>query len=343
MKKKKDPDRSEDTKGVEQYLRIHPDYPDFQNLLGLLRVKEGKLKEAEAHFQGLFKGTRITPRPFSISDVSIWKKERRHEAESLLRFGSQRHPRNGFFIHLLAVLYLTLGKSPKAGSHIQRAIRLRPFYGGYYRKLGLWQRGRVTLHPSVMAVFQKVPSDHLEANFHNFIGLHLAREGRFSHGARELQKAARLEPNASVFHINLGFLNYLRGHYEEAVQEYRKGLRIDPSNGVGYAHLSYAYGATGRLQRALHYFEKAVQLNPTYADLHYNLALLYGGRRRYAEAIAELKKALRINPNYLFARINLGTLYEDLKEWNAARREYRKVLRITPEDDHVRKRLEKIS
>jgi tetratricopeptide (TPR) repeat protein len=73
------------------------------------------------------------------------------------------------------------------------------------------------------------------------------------------------------------------------------------------------------------------------------LALLYSDRKRYEEAAFELKKALRINPNYLFARINLGVLYEDQKRWKEARREYRKILQVTPDDEHIRKRLERIS
>jgi tetratricopeptide (TPR) repeat protein len=84
-------------------------------------------------------------------------------------------------------------------------------------------------------------------------------------------------------------------------------------------------------------------MNPRYADLHYDLALLYSDRRRYGEAITELKKALRINPNYLFARINLGVLYEDMGRWKEARKEYQEILKITPEDEHVRRRLERIS
>jgi tetratricopeptide (TPR) repeat protein len=73
------------------------------------------------------------------------------------------------------------------------------------------------------------------------------------------------------------------------------------------------------------------------------LALLYSDRRRYDEAAIELKKALRINSNYLLARINLGVLYEDQKRWKEARREYRRILQITPDDEHIRKRLERIS
>jgi tetratricopeptide (TPR) repeat protein len=66
-------------------------------------------------------------------------------------------------------------------------------------------------------------------------------------------------------------------------------------------------------------------------------------RKRFGEAAFELQKALRINPNCLFARINLGVLYEDQKRWKEVRREYRKILQITPEDEHIRKRLERIS
>jgi tetratricopeptide (TPR) repeat protein len=89
--------------------------------------------------------------------------------------------------------------------------------------------------------------------------------------------------------------------------------------------------------------KKAVRRNPQYADLHYNLALLYSDRKRYAEAAFELRKALQINPSYLFARINLGVLYEDQERWKEARKEYRRILQITPEDEHIRKRLERIS
>jgi tetratricopeptide (TPR) repeat protein len=88
--------------------------------------------------------------------------------------------------------------------------------------------------------------------------------------------------------------------------------------------------------------KKAVQMNPQYADLHYRLALLYSDRKRYEEAVFELRRALRINPNYLFARVNLGVQYEDQKRWKEARREHGKILKTTPDDEHIRKRLERI-
>ncbi len=343
MKKRRGPIDPRILKEVEQHLRIHPNYPDFQNQLGLVRVKEGKPEEGEACFQ---EALRLNPdyrEPLVNLGCLYMECQRWHEAEGLLRSNVRKYSQDGFYQHLLGVLYFTLGKPREAAVRVRRAIRLLPVYRGYYGRLGLWQRGTVAHYPGGLAFLRKVPSHHLEANFHNFIGLHLAKAGRFNRAARELQRAAKIEPNASLFHFNLGFLHYLRGHYGAAVHEFRKGLKIDPGYGIGYAHLSYTYGAMGHLGRAVQSFERAVQLNPTYADFHYGLALLYGARRRHEEAIAELKKALRINPNYLFARINLGVVYEDMNQRGAARREYRKVLRITPEDENVRKRLERIS
>jgi tetratricopeptide (TPR) repeat protein len=71
--------------------------------------------------------------------------------------------------------------------------------------------------------------------------------------------------------------------------------------------------------------------------------IVYSDRKRYEEAAFERRKALRIHPGYLFARIHSGVLYEDQQRWKEARREYRKILQITPEDEHIRKRLERIS
>jgi Flp pilus assembly protein TadD len=265
------------------------------------------------------------------------------EAEEIFLSEVKRHPRDGSLHHALGILYLQVGREKEAAARIHKSIRYHSYYRDYYKKKRVWQRGGVHLHQKAERTLKKTHLNHHYAHLHNFIGLYLAKKGKSAQAVKELRKAARLKPDEFIFHANLGTVYAYQGAYPKAIHEYQKALEIDPFYGLGYANLSYIYGLMRRTHEALRYMKKAVQMNPRYADLHYNLALLYSDRKRYEEAAFELKKALRINPNYLFARINLGVLYEDQKRWKEARREYRKILQVTPDDEHIRKRLERIS
>ncbi len=343
MKRTRTPMRREVFDEIERRLQMHPDYPDLHNQLGLLEVTDGDPEEAERHFG---RALQINPNyreAFLNLGCLYVKAGRLREAEELLRSKRQKYRQDGFYQNLAGILFFLIGQAEKGISQIKSAIGLQPFYQRYYRRLGVLRKGILNLPPKSAVLLSRVPSDHLRASYHDFLGLHLAEKGRFGYAEKELRKAARLEPGASLFHMHLGVLRYLRGHHREAIRELRRGLKIYPFWGMGHAHLSYAYGAMGHTGRALRSMERAVELNPQYADLHYNLALLYGGQKRYEEAISELRTALRINPNYLFARINLGVVYEELNRRKDARREYQKVLQMTPEDEHVRRRLERIS
>jgi tetratricopeptide (TPR) repeat protein len=271
-------------------------------------------------------------------EMKRWK-----EAEEIFLAEVKRHPKEGFLHHVLGILYLQTGRQKEAAARIHKAIQYHSDYRDYYKKKRIWQRGVVYLDQKAERGLKKIHLNDHYAQSHNFISLYLAKKGKFTQAVKELRKAAGLKPDEFIFHANLGTIYYYQGVYPKAIQEFQKALKIDPSYGMGYANLSYVYGLMCRTREALRCMKKAVRINPQYADLHYNLALLFSDRRRYEEAAIELKKALRINPGYLFARINLGVLYEDQERWKEARREYRKILRITPEDEHIRKRLQRIS
>jgi tetratricopeptide (TPR) repeat protein len=269
--------------------------------------------------------------------------EKWKEAEEIFLSEARKNPKEGFLQHLLGMVYLQMGRRSEAILRIRKAFRSHPACRNYYRKKEIWKRGKIYLDEKTGGGFGKIHLHRLYAQSYNFVGLYLAREGKSAQAIRELKKAAKLIPDEFQFYSNLGSVYYHYGDYRRAVEEFKKALKIDPCYGLGYAYLSYIYGSMRRTREALRLMEKAVRLNPRYADLHYNLALLYSDQRRYREAISELKKAIRINPNYLFARINLGVLYEDQKRCREAKREYERILRITPEDEHVRRRLERIS
>lgn len=343
MKKRQDPTYKWILGEIEKEVQAHPHYADLQNHFALLLMVGGEMKKAEKHF---LEALRLNPnyREALLNLGCLYLEMRRwREAEKILQLEAKRHPKDSFLHHVLGTLFLQTGRKKEAMARIGRAVQHHSSYRHFYQKKGLWQKGKIILDRKAERVLKKNLLHYPHAQYHHFIGLCLAKKGKFIQAVKELRKAARLKPDEMVFHANLGTIYYYQGAYSRAIREYRKVLKIDPTYGMGYAHLSYVLGLKSRTQEALHYMKKAVELNPRYADLHYNLALLYSDRRRFREAVSELKKALRINSNYLLARINLGVLYEDQKKWKEARREYRRILQITPDDEHIRRRLERIS
>ncbi len=329
-------------KEIEEEVRVHPGYADFQHLLALALMARGETEKAESHF---LEALRLNPRyreaRLNLGFLKI-EMERFIEAEEIFVSEAKKHPQEGLLHHILAMLCLKAGRFEEGATRIQQATRNDSYFRNYYEKKHIWQRGKVLID-SKTGVFNKIYFSHPYAQLNNLIGLYLARKGKFRQAVEELRKAARLKPDDFIFHANLGTVYYYEGAYLKAIHQFERALKIDPRYGMGYANLSYVYGLMHRSREALRYMRKAVQIHPRYADLRYNLALLYSDRRLYKEAASELKKALRINPNYLFARINLGVLYEDQKKWTEARREYRRVLQMTPNDEHVRNRLIRIS
>jgi len=92
-----------------------------------------------------------------------------------------------------------------------------------------------------------------------------------------------------------------------------------------------------------------IRSNIDYAKIDFGTVRGVKGERERAEK--HLSIALRLNSKYREALLNLGYLFLETGRFKRiektllreARREYRRILKVTPEDEHVRKRLEKIS
>lgn len=328
---------------IRKEIEIHPDYADLQNLMGLFLTAGEDREGGERCFK---EALRLNPRyreailnlGFLYIGAGRWA-----EAEKIFLYGTTKMKKDGYLQYLLGITYHYQGEESKANQQLSLAIRNQPSLGRYYGKDTGRTGAKTSVGKKAEEAFKNIYPDHHTAQFHNSMGLYLAREGRSTQALRQLRKAADMRPDNFSFQSNLGRVYYFKGDYRKAAQAYQRALRINPGDGMGYAYLSFTYGLMRRRKQALSCMEKAVELNPRYADLHYNLALLYSDRGRFGEAIAELKKALRINPGYLIARINLGRVYEEKNLLEKARHEYRKVLRVSPDDEHVRRRLEGIS
>jgi tetratricopeptide (TPR) repeat protein len=240
---------------VEKEIEIHPNYADLQNQFALLLAIKGEWTAAERH---LLKAFHLNPRYreaiLNLGHLYI-ERERWKEAEEIFLSEARKHPKDGFLHHVLGVSYFRTKRWREAALHIGKAIKCHPYYRGYYQERTVWHRGKVHLDQKTERIFKKIPLNYHYAQFHNLVGLYLARRGKSTQAVRELRKAAKLEPDEFLFHANLGTVYYHQGVYQKAIQEYKQALKIDSFYGMGYANLSYVYGLLRRTREALRHME----------------------------------------------------------------------------------------
>ena len=187
---------------MEKEVQLHPHYADLRNQFALFLMVKGEREKAEFHF---LEALRLNPKyrgailnlGLLYMEMKRWK-----EAERILLAESKRHPRDAFLHHLLGILYLQTARQKEATARICKAIQYHSRYRDYYKEKGVWQRGAIHLDQKTEKALKKIRLDPY-AQFHNFIGLNLAKKGKFAQAVKELKKAAELKPDEFIFHANL--------------------------------------------------------------------------------------------------------------------------------------------
>lgn len=157
------------------------------------------------------------------------------------------------------------------------------------------------------------------AGFHALVGLCYYRLGDFRRASEAFERAVRLEPGSSEYHLWLGraygrraetssfvtaprYASRARQHFERAVQ-------LDPRNTEAIGDLFEYYLQApgflgGGLDKAKNLAEKTKDLDP--AEYHYRLARLAEARKQHTEAEEHLRRAMELAPSQVGRMIDLA-------------------------------------
>lgn len=106
----------------------------------------------------------------------------------------------------------------------------------------------------------------------------LRARGHIEDAVQRLREAARLDPENSDLHRELGITFLLVKEWERARVEMLEAIRHDPSDADAHNGLGYALEKLGRLDDAMKEYRKATQLEPD--DLSY--------RQHYVDALSKV-------------------------------------------------------
>jgi tetratricopeptide (TPR) repeat protein len=140
----------------------------------------------------------------------------------------------------------------------------------------------------------------------------------------------KANPDSTLMHLNLGYLEQQRGNNAEAMAHFQAALRLDPSMPNVHLNLGAVLFAMGRVPEAIAEDEIAVRLNPAFAKGHVNLGLALAAANRGSEAIAEYQSALALDPQLAEAAFFLGLSFVQANRFEEAIASYERALAIRP-------------
>src|SRR6266699_628293 len=117
----------------------------------------------------------------------------------------------------------------------------------------------------------------------------------FPLGDRELRRAIELSPSLASAHQYLGLSLARRGRFDEALTELLKARELDPLSSIIARQLATPYYLKRDHIRAIELLRQANELGPSFAT-HWEIGV-YIQNRLYDEALAELEKAKRERKN----------------------------------------------
>lgn len=97
-------------------------------------------------------------------------------------------------------------------------------------------------------------------------GSKLLKDNKPFRARQPLEEAARLWPEESAVHYNLGFCYHECGNFAQAISEFEKALQINPSLKQCIVNIASCYQVQGKTQEAIAWFENYLKKNPNSQD-----------------------------------------------------------------------------
>ena len=198
------------------------------------------------------------------------------------------------------------------------------------------------------AAFRKAVEAQPEAELaHRGLGLALRDEGRWDEALRELQVAARLDPEDADAHYALGMVAWTLSAQatshantprhsaadsrDLAGEELNKALALRPQDVPLRLNLAEFYLDTGRAHEALAQAQEAVRLAPQNPAAHVALGRVYFGGGEEDKAVTEFESAAKLAPGDGGAYLALGQLWFFQRKYPRAEQMFRRAIQVSPD------------
>ena len=158
-------------------------------------------------------------------------------------------------------------------------------------------------------------------------------KGNYQEAILVLVQASRAGDNSYLYHLRLGWLQYLGTKYTDSVNSYRKAVILNKDSVEAKLGLMLPLLAQGKWSDAEKVAKEILSLEPLSYLANSRLAYIYYNLKQYKDAEASYRKVLSHYPGDIEMQTGLAwsLLKQDKKE--AAEKAFGEILRYVP--NHV--------
>lgn len=353
-------------KELSSVLRIAPNEPAALNLLGTIRAKQGRLREAESLFLRSVRGdNRYVGAHMNLAYLYTLMGQPKNTI-SKLREVLVLEPGNGEALDRLARLLLAQGEIDEGIKALENAEQsqalpatLLVLLGDAYLKNGdaanaepRYQRALEQQSDYTEAVLGLAQVSQFKGDA-NAAGVYLARArkmvasspdtlyrfaqvalaaGLYEEANATLLAAIKLKPNEPAYFLALGTTWIKKPDLVEAEQAFRRALQMQPDNPKAQMYLGYTLLEQKKYPEAREWLEKSARKDKTVPETFYYLGQIAQEQNEDELAVGFFKQALGLVPTYSFAHAALGASYLRLKNYSLAQQELELSVKLNPND-----------
>ena len=354
---------------LQSVLKKSPTQPAALNLLGTIRAKQGRLKEAEPFFVQssqadpqyvsplmnlayLYALTNETQKAFTVlTRVLVIEPNNQEGIERLSRLSLsagrveegirilEGARKRGLLTEPLLVLlgdaYVRQNDISKADDCYNAALSTQP--EDTDAVLGLAQSAIKTGNADKALEYLKrtrrmvaTTPDTLYKFAMVAYGLGLYEESN-----RTLLSAIKIKPDDADYYFALGNTWIKKPDLVEAEDAFRHANQLRPGDAVFELNLGYTLLEQKKFDEAREWLEKSRKTSPRVPEVNFYLGQLAADTGDLPGAIDLFKKAIALAPSYAYAHTELGEAYLKLKDYGSAQKEFEESIRIDPNDSRA--------
>lgn len=241
---------------------------------------------------------------------------------------------SAYHLTILGRTFMRLEKYELAQEVFKKAVQIQPDYSEAWAFLGetKLQLGDVTGKEDLEKAIRLNPQSVVSRALHSH---QLAREHDYDQAIREMELVTQIDPQQSIWVIELGRLNALAGDLFKAYSYYDKAISMDPNNPLVWKNMAqfcvtYDFDVSGR---GLSSAREALRLSPEDAESQKIMGDILYHLGDWASAERFWVVALHLNPVYGEVYFSLGQLYLQQNRMEESLKMLEKARTYSSQDD----------